>query len=299
MHARFAPVMLILLTCVLLLGGHGFAPAAEPPTAESGAIRTAGLIFQPAKWDKDENTRRLDIAIRKAQKDGAQLVVTPEGALEGYVVNEVIRATGEKRQELTDRFNTLAEPIDGPHIRHFQELCKELNIHLVLGFLEADEGKTYNTAVVIGPEGKIIGKYRKTHFAQGYSHGDKKGDNPPSYTRGTEYPVFDVGSAKMGVMICFDRRVPKVARRLVENGAQIIVNPSYGMSGDKNRRYISDRAKETGVPVLFVHPKQAVFATADGQIAADVRPKKGQETTCMVSIRPISEIKKSKDEKKD
>ncbi|UCG49115.1 MAG: carbon-nitrogen hydrolase family protein, partial [Phycisphaerales bacterium] len=185
-----------------------------------GTLKVASLMYRPAKWDKDANKEGLEKAIREARGMGAELIVTPEGALEGYVVNEVIRAEGRLRAELTKRFNDLAEPADGPYIRHFRRLCKELRVYLVLGFLEADGGGTYNTAVVIDPNGTVLGKYRKTHFAQGYSTGEKKGDNPVGYSRGTEYPVFDVADSKMGVMICFDRRVPEVAGQLAENGAR-------------------------------------------------------------------------------
>jgi predicted amidohydrolase len=196
----------------------------------------------------------------------------------------VIRATGEKRKELTARFNALAEPYDGPYIQHFRKLCAALEVHLVLGFLEADGGKTYNTAVLIRPDGTIAGTYRKTHFAQGYRNGDEKGDNPPGYLRGTDYPVFEIGGRKMGIMICYDRREPVVAQRLVANGAEFIINPAYGMMGDCNSEFLTARARETHVPILFVHPDQTVYATAQPQIQLDLRPKKNDRRIVVVPI---------------
>jgi predicted amidohydrolase len=241
-------------------------------------------MYRPVKWDKDANQRALDAAIRKARAAGAELIVTPEGALEGYLENEVRLTTGDKRREMIERFNRIAEPVDGPYVKHFQKVCRELKIYLVLGLLERAGDKTHNSAVVIGPDGRLIGTYRKTHFAQGYKIGDEKGNNPAGYLRGTDYPVFDVAGRKLGVMICFDRRVPKVARELVRNGADFIVNPSYGMKGDCNRGFVSSRAKENHVPVLFVHPYQTVLAAADGALSVDSRPKEGDERTCMVTI---------------
>jgi predicted amidohydrolase len=229
-------------------------------------------MYKPVKWDKDVNMRQLEKAIREARRQGAELIVTPEGALEGYVVNQVIRASGQTKQQLTKRFNDLAEPCNGPYIRYFKKLSKELSVYLVLAFLEADRGKTFNTAILLDPNGAIAGKYRKTHFAQGYSAGEKQGDNPVGYSRGTKYPVFNVGSSKIGIMICFDRRVPEVAGRLMRNGADFIINPAYGMKGDCNRRFISARAKENNVPVLFVHPEQTVFSDEHGEIKSDIRP---------------------------
>jgi len=226
----------------------------------------------------------MEEAIRAAKRQGAELIVTPEGALEGYVVNEVIRATGEKREELTARFNALAEPCDGPYVQYFRKLCAVLKVYLVFGFLEADAGNTYNTAILIRPDGTVAGKYRKTHFAQGYSNGDEKGDNPPGYLRGTEYPVFEVRGRKMGIMICYDRQKPVVAESLIANGAEFIINPAYGMMGDCNGEFLAARARETHVPILFVHPDQTVYADAQAQIRLDLRPKNDEARLPIVPI---------------
>ena len=252
--------------------------------AEMVPLRVASLMLRPVKWDKEANQVRLDSAIRKANQAGAEVVVTPEGALEGYVVNEVIRATGEKRKELTARFNALAEPCDGPYIQHFRKLCEELQVHLVLGFLEAGAGQTYNTAILIRPDGTLAGKYRKTHFAQGYGNGDEKGDNPPGYLRGTDYPVFEVNGRKMGIMICYDRREPVVAKSLVENGADFIINPAYGMMGDCNGEFLTARARENHVPILFVHPDQTVYADAQAQVQVDLRPQADAPRLAIVPV---------------
>ncbi len=254
------------------------------PTCGGAELRIASLMLEPIKWDKDANAKTLEQAIRDAQRQGAELVVTPEGALEGYVVNEVIRATGEKRRELTERFNALAEPCDGPYIRHFQKFCKELKVHLILGFLEADAGKTYNTALLIRPDGTIAGKYRKTHFAQGYSHGEKKGDNPPGYLRGTTYLVFEIHGHKMGIMICYDRQKPIVARNLVANGAEFIINPAFGMMGNCNCKFLTARSQETHVPILFVHPHQTVNSNKHGEITLDLRPKNNEPRVVIITV---------------
>lgn len=282
-------VRVVCWTGVLIVVAAAVCGGGERRSGAARTLRVGSLMLRPVKWDKEANRGRLEAAIREAGGKGAELIVTPEGALEGYVVNEVIRATGAERQVLTEKFNALAEPVGGPYIKHFGKLCQELRVHLVLGFLERDGGKTYNTAVLIRPDGRVAGKYRKTHFAQGYGNGDEKGDNPPGYLRGTAYPVFEVGGRKMGMMICYDRQKPVVARRLVENGAEFIVNPAYGMMGDCNCEFLSGRGKETGVPILFVHPEQTVYSDEHGEIKLDLRPK-GDEAR--VAIVPIEIPKK-------
>ncbi len=243
---------------------------------DSTTLRVGVLMFTPVKWDKAANRQALDGEIRKAAHAGARIIVTPEGALDGYVVNQVTRATGEKKDALVRKFNQLAEPCDGPHTRHFQQLARELGVYLVLGLLEASGGKTYNTAILIGPEGTLAGKYRKTHFAPG--------DDITGYTQGWEYPVFEVDGVKVGIMICYDRRVPEVARQLAQNGARLILNPAYGMQGDCNREFISSRARENAVPVVLVHPNQTVFSDARGEVKSDIRPKSNDVRVLKVPI---------------
>ena len=181
-------------------------------------------------------------------------------------MNEVIREKDvEKKARLTERFRKLAEPIDGPYIARFRKLADELDIHLVLGFLEADGAKTFNTAAVIGPDGRIVGKYRKTHFHQGYEV------NPPGYTPGNAYPVFDIGCTKVGIMICFDRQLPEPARALALGGADLIACPSYGGWGDWNTRVMQVRAYENQAYVVFTHPEQSLIVDRNGKLLAECR----------------------------
>lgn len=234
-------------------------------TAESSVLRVASVSFVPVKWDKEANAATIEKLVTEAASEGAGLVVTPEGALEGYVVNEVIRAEdAATKAELTQRFQDLAEPLDGPYLQRMSQLADRLNIHLILGvLLRNDEQTTFNSTVLLGPKGEIVGVYNKTHFAQGYDV------NPPGYTPGDEYPVFDVGSVKLGMMICFDRQVPETARMLTLGGANLIICPSYGGTGDWNTRMMQVRAYENDVYLVFTHPTQTLIIAPDGDLLAE------------------------------
>ena len=230
-------------------------------------VRVAGASISPDKWDKPTNWIRIEKAVRKAAVDGgADLVVTPEGVLEGYVINEVNQEEDpEKKAHLQQKFLELGEPIDGPYINKACLLADELNIYLVLGFLEREGRLLHNTAILIDPEGEIIGKYSKTHFYQGYTV------NPDFYRAGDNYPVFETPFGKVGILICYDRQNPEPARILAVKGAQVLLVPSYGsydLQQGWNTALMRTRAYENSFPVVFCHPFQSLLITERGELKA-------------------------------
>ena len=127
-------------------------------------------------------------------------------------------------------------------------------------FLEAKGTDIYNSAVFVGPDGNQIGCYHKTHFWQGYEV------NPPGYTTGDSFPVFSLGNMNLGIMICADRRFPEVARSLMLNGADLIVNPAYGNHGELNTALMRTRAFENQTFIVFSHPMHSLIIDNDGNI---------------------------------
>src|SRR6185503_8460410 len=88
------------------------------------------------------------------------------------------------------------------------------------GLIERDRHQLFNVAVLIGPDGKVVGKYRKVCLPDGEYD---KGMSP-----GSDYPVFDTRLGKVGMMICYDGFFPEVARELSNRGAEIIAWPVWG-----------------------------------------------------------------------
>jgi predicted amidohydrolase len=113
-----------------------------------------------------------------------------------------------------------AEPIPGPSTEYFSALAKQHDIHIVVGLIERDRHLIYNVAVLLGPEGQIIGKYRKVTLPRGEIEG--------GITPGNDYPVFDTRFGKVGMMICYDGFFPEVARELTNRGAEVIAWPVWG-----------------------------------------------------------------------
>ena len=89
----------------------------------------AAVSFRPKKWNKAANADKLEQLFRTAAKKKPNLIVAPEGALEGYVISDVTW-----HRERVDAFFDLAEPLDGPYITRFQRLAKELSTCLCFGF---------------------------------------------------------------------------------------------------------------------------------------------------------------------
>ena len=112
----------------------------------------------------------------------------------------------------------LSEPIpEGPTTQTLTRICDKNQISIIAGIAERDENRSYNSAVVIGPNG-YLGKYRKIHLFGTEKNCFDQGDLP--------LQVFDIGSARVGVMICFDWRFPETARTLALSGADLIAHPS-------------------------------------------------------------------------
>jgi len=178
----------------------------ESPPARPRKVRLATIHFRPTGGKTPAgNCRLFAPLIAQAAARKADLVVLPEtltfyGTRLSYV--------------------EAAEPIPGPSTEYFGKLAAAHNLYLVVGLLERDQHLVYNTAVLIGPDGKVVGKYRKVCLPRGEIEG--------GITPGHDYPVFATRFGKVGMMICYDGFFPEVARELSNHGAEVIAWPVWG-----------------------------------------------------------------------
>lgn len=148
---------------------------------------------------------RDQLAARLGEVD-CDLLVLPELAFSGYQFTT--------RDEVLD----LSERVpDGPTTRVCVDLARCYNMHLVVGLPERDGDRCYNSAIVVGPSG-FLGCYRKTHLFFEETLFFSPGDSG--------LQVWDIGQARLGVMICYDWYYPEVARTLMLRGAEIVCHPS-------------------------------------------------------------------------
>jgi|GEM_PF-406689 len=113
-----------------------------------------------------------------------------------------------------------AVTVPGPATRPFEQIAREHHVHLMLGVYERAGDARHNSTVLISPEGKVIGVYRKVHLAtsEGWS----------GLTPGNSFPVFSTGIGRIGSIICMDTMLPESSRMLALNGADIICLPIMG-----------------------------------------------------------------------
>src|SRR6185369_14846917 len=104
-----------------------------------------------------------------------------------------------------------------------QEAARRLGVHVVFGTYErgAQRGTVYNTAILIGPTGDVLGAYRKTHLFCGENR-----DDGGWVTPGDRAVVVETELARIGLVICFDGDYPELSRVEAVQGAEVICRPS-------------------------------------------------------------------------
>ena len=140
----------------------------------------------------------------------------PEGEADLWVLPELFN-TGYQFVSEEEVMNLSEEIPEGRTCRAMTELAARLGAVLVFGMAERGQRGCYNSAAVVGPKG-LIGAYRKAHLFLEEKRFFKPGDSG--------FQVFDVGMAKIGVMICFDWFFPETSRILALLGAVILCHPS-------------------------------------------------------------------------
>ena len=179
-----------------------FEKTTPPPPRK---VRLATIHYKPMGKSPRANCEEYAPLIAEAAKQKADLVV----------LGETVSTVGVRHKTAE-----MAEVIPSLTTVFFGQLAKKNNLYIVLSLYERDGHLIYNTAILLGPDGQLIGKYRKVCL-------------PPSEVAdgiapGSDYPVFDTKFGKVGMMICYDGFFPEVARELSNHGAEIIAWPVWG-----------------------------------------------------------------------
>ncbi len=173
-------------------------------------------------------------SLERAAREGAALVVMPEGTVPAYVLG--------------------TEPVDVEQVEAAREdvgrIAKAHGITVVYGTARVSGGRTYNSAAVIGPDGAELGFADK----QFLWHFDRRW-----FARGNALEPVDTPVGRLGVLVCADGRLPTIARTLVDRGAEILVMPTAWVTSGRDPHALENaqadlfanvRARENGVPFL-------------------------------------------------
>jgi predicted amidohydrolase len=174
----------------------------------------AAAIQISAGSDKPANLERAVRLVREAASHGAALIALPE----------TFNWRGKRSAEAT-----AAETIEGESISLMARLSRELEVHIVAGSItEHVEGqeKTYNTSVMLGPDGARMGVYRKIHLFDIDLPGRVTMKESASRLSGSEVVCVGASVGAVGLSICYDLRFPELYRRLAFAGAKILTVPS-------------------------------------------------------------------------
>lgn len=201
-------------------------------------VTLASVQLDVVLEDVEATTRKVLDWVDRAAEAGADLVLFPE----------LILSAGYSHG---DKFHDLAEPIPGPTTRRLGEKARERNMYVVAGLAERGAtGTVYNSAVILGRDGELVGSYRKTHIFT---------PTESFFALGTTLPVFDLDFARVGIPICYDLEFPEPARVLCLKGADILLTMTahwegtgtVGSSENFIRTIYAARALENRVPVVL------------------------------------------------
>jgi len=173
-----------------------------------------GLVQMACGPDPDANVDRAVDRVREAAGRGASVICLPELFRTQYFCQREDHALFDE-----------AEPIPGPTTERFAALALELRATVFVPLFERRSAGVYhNTTVVLGPDGTLLGRYRKMHIP----------DDPLYYEKfyfapgDLGFPTFPVPGGRAGVLICWDQWYPEAARLEALGGAELLFYPTRG-----------------------------------------------------------------------
>ena len=148
---------------------------------------------------------RLETALHAAGAAGADVLVAPEVFLPGYNHPEIAGL-----------------PADAPALARLARAAKSARTALVFGYAEAAEGRIYNSALCLGPDGETLAHYRKIQL---YGPREKA-----IYAPGDAFVTFDLAGRKLALLICYDIEFAPHVAALAAQGVEAILVPTANMA---------------------------------------------------------------------
>lgn len=175
-------------------------------------ITVAALQLALNSSDEADNIAAVSALVEQAAGQGAQIILPPElfsGPYFCKVEDEALFA--------------LARPTaEHPSVIAMQSLAAKLKVAIPTSYFERDGHHYYNTLAMIGPDGAIMGTYRKSHIPDGPGYEEKYYFRPGN----DGFKVWDLFGTSIGVGICWDQWYPECARVMALMGAELLFYPT-------------------------------------------------------------------------
>ncbi|MCX8156698.1 MAG: carbon-nitrogen hydrolase family protein [Verrucomicrobiae bacterium] len=219
----------------------------ELPAMPQRPVRLLTVYLRPQNTGGPAQSVEQFCRLVEGETEPVDLVCLPEGI--------TVIGTGKSYAEVS-------EAVPGPTTERLGRLAQRLRAWVVAGVYERVGRVVYNTAVLVDRQGRLAGKYRKTHLP--------REEWEAGITPGDEYPVFQTDFGRVGLIICYDLQFPEPSRALAARGAELLVLPIWGGSEVLARA----RAIENCVYLItstydmrsfIVDPTGAVLAEATAQ----------------------------------
>jgi len=195
--------------------------------------------------DREENIDKTIHFIRQAAENGANIILPSELFQGPYF------CTSQDPRW----FETAFPATEHPCVTALQPIAKDLGVVIPVSIFERDGHHNYNSVVMLGTDGEIMGVYRKTHIPDGPGYQEKYYFRPGD----TGFKVWDTPFGKVGVGICWDQWFPECARAMALQGAEILLYPTaigaepYDSALDTSarwRRAMQGHAVSNAIPVV-------------------------------------------------
>ncbi|OYW45920.1 MAG: N-carbamoylputrescine amidase [Sphingomonadales bacterium 32-68-7] len=175
-------------------------------------LAVAALQLALGSADEQANIAAVAALVEQAAGQGAQVILPPELFSGPYFC----------KIEDDALFATARPVVEHPSVVAMKALAKGLKVAIPTSFFERDGHHYYNTMAMIGPDGEIIGTYRKSHIPDGPGYEEKFYFRPGN----DGFKVWDLFGAKVGVGICWDQWYPETARVMALMGAEVLLYPT-------------------------------------------------------------------------
>jgi N-carbamoylputrescine amidase len=178
--------------------------------------RIAVAQYEPRVGELEHNRAEAVRWARAAAADRADLVVLPELASSGYTFQSVEEAAAASE-----------DPDGGATVSALLDVARETGVHIVCGVDERDGECRHNSAVLLGPSGRLA-TYRKLHLFY---------DEQSWFVPGESLPVVETPFGRVGMIICYDLWFPEAVRALALAGADIVAVPTNWVASFKRTVY--------------------------------------------------------------